>query len=100
MINHANPTTQGAEGRRLLLDPGRRQWIVEQVERHGRSRKGLAAELNAQGVPTATGRGRWYPSTIAGVLASVAYERELHSARTRTAAAEARRSHRSLQGGS
>ena len=53
------------------------------TERHGRSRKGLAAELNARGVPTATGRGRWSPSTIAGVLASVAYERELHAARTR-----------------
>jgi DNA invertase Pin-like site-specific DNA recombinase len=70
-----------------LLDPDRRRWIVEQVERHGRSRKGLAAELNATGVPTATGRGRWYPSTIAGVLASVAYERELHAARTRAATA-------------
>jgi DNA invertase Pin-like site-specific DNA recombinase len=65
-----------------LLDPGRRRWIVDQVERHGRSRKGLAAELNEAGVPTATGRGRWHPSTIAGVLASVAYERELEEART------------------
>lgn len=48
---------------------------------------GLAAELNAAGVPTATGRGRWYPSTIAGVLASVAYERELHAARTHASTA-------------
>jgi DNA invertase Pin-like site-specific DNA recombinase len=65
-----------------LLDPDRRRWIVDQVERHGGSRKGLAAELNAAGVPTATGRGRWHPSTIAGVLASAAYERELEEART------------------
>jgi DNA invertase Pin-like site-specific DNA recombinase len=64
-----------------LLDPELRRWIVEQVEGRGRSRKGVAAELNAAGAPTATGRGRWHPSTIAGVLASVAYERELAAAR-------------------
>jgi DNA invertase Pin-like site-specific DNA recombinase len=69
-----------------LLDDDRRRWIAEQVEKHGRSRKGLAAELNLRGVPTATGRGRWHPSTIAGVLASVAYERELHAARIRPSA--------------
>ncbi len=43
-----------------VLDDGTRRWIAEQVERGGRSRKGLAAELNARGVPTATGTGRWY----------------------------------------
>ena len=66
-----------------LLDPELRRWIVDQVTHGRRSRKGLAADLNARRVPTATGRGRWHPSTIAGVLASAAYERELHAARTR-----------------
>jgi DNA invertase Pin-like site-specific DNA recombinase len=70
-----------------LLDGDLRAWIVEQVEVRGRSRKGLAAELNLRGVPTATGRGRWYPSTIAGVLASAAYERELHAARIKAGTA-------------
>lgn len=61
------------------LDPALRGWIVREVEA-GRSKKRLARDLNERGVPTATGRGRWYPSTTLAVCRSVAYERELTAA--------------------
>jgi DNA invertase Pin-like site-specific DNA recombinase len=62
------------------LDPALRGWIVAEVEA-GRSKKSLARDLNERGVPTATGHGRWYPSTILAVCRSVQYERELASNR-------------------
>jgi DNA invertase Pin-like site-specific DNA recombinase len=62
------------------LDPALRGWIAAEVEA-GRSKKSLAKGLNERGVPTATGRGRWYPSTILAVCRSVQYERELASNR-------------------
>jgi hypothetical protein len=72
------------------LDPALRGWIVAEVEA-GRSKKSLARELNERGVSTATGRGRWYPSTILAVCGSVAYERELTAAaRGRTSEAAMR----------
>jgi DNA invertase Pin-like site-specific DNA recombinase len=61
------------------LDPALRGWIVAEVEA-GRSKKSLARDLNERGVPTATGRGHWYPSTILAVCRSVAYQRELEAA--------------------
>jgi DNA invertase Pin-like site-specific DNA recombinase len=61
------------------LDPALRGWIVREVEA-GRSKKSLAKDLNERGVPTATGRGRWYPSTILAVCRSVEYQRELEAA--------------------
>jgi DNA invertase Pin-like site-specific DNA recombinase len=61
------------------LDPALRGWIAAEVE-SGRSKKGLARELNDRGVPTATGRGRWHPSTILAVCRSVNYQRELEAA--------------------
>jgi DNA invertase Pin-like site-specific DNA recombinase len=69
-----------------LLDPAVRREIAARVEA-GQSKKSLAAELNARGVPTATGRGRWYPSTILAVCRSVAYDDELERARRRGGAA-------------
>jgi DNA invertase Pin-like site-specific DNA recombinase len=61
------------------LDPAMRGWIAAEVE-SGRSKKSLARELNERGVPTASGQGRWYPSTILSVCRSVAYQRELEAA--------------------
>lgn len=40
----------------------------------GRSLPAIAEELNAEGVPTAHGGARWYPSTIARVLSYAAGE--------------------------
>ena len=40
---------RAAAGAGAAPRPRPRRWIVEQVERHGRSRKGLAADLNAPG---------------------------------------------------
>jgi DNA invertase Pin-like site-specific DNA recombinase len=61
------------------LDPALRGWIAAEVT-GGRSKKSLARELNDRGVPTASGRGRWYPSTILAVCRSVDYQRELEAA--------------------
>jgi DNA invertase Pin-like site-specific DNA recombinase len=61
------------------LDPALRGWIAAEVEA-GRSKKSLARDLNERGVPTASGRGRWYPSTILAVCRSVDYQRELEAA--------------------
>lgn len=61
------------------LDPAMRGWIAAEVEA-GRSKKALARDLNDRGVPTASGSGRWYPSTILAVCRSVAYQRELEAA--------------------
>ncbi len=47
----------------------------------GRSLRSIAAQLNAEGVPTARG-GRWHASTVAHVVRSVALDRELASSAT------------------
>src|SRR5215218_1052982 len=61
------------------LDRRQRRAIAAAVEA-GQSKKSLARQLNADGVPTATGRGQWYPSTVLSVVRSVAYEDELAAA--------------------
>ena len=61
------------------FDPALRGWIAAEVA-GGRSKKSLARELNDRGVPTASGAGRWYPSTILAVCRSVEYQRELEAA--------------------
>jgi len=55
-------------GRRVELDHDTRQLIVS-MRSQGRSLQAIADTLTAQGTPTARG-GKWYPSTIAGVLHS------------------------------
>ncbi len=60
-------------GRRSLLAPDVVQRIVS-AHRDGQTLVSVAASLNAEGVPTATGSGRWYPSTVRAVLLSQAAE--------------------------
>lgn len=47
----------------------------------------IAAELEADGVPTARGGRRWYPATVRNVLRSLEYDGRLASARARPEAA-------------
>ena len=65
------------------LDRRQRRAIAAAVEA-GQSKKSLARQLNEDGVPTATGRGKWYPSTILAVVRSVQYEDELAEAAARS----------------
>lgn len=41
---------------------------IRRMHSHGRSLKGIADQLNAEGTPTATGRGKWHASTIRGIV--------------------------------
>jgi DNA invertase Pin-like site-specific DNA recombinase len=43
----------------------------------------IAAYLNAEGVPTAQGGARWYPSTVAAVLRSMALDEEVRTSSVR-----------------
>ena len=76
---HAKRQRGERQGPGPQLDPALRGWIVAEIEA-GRSKKSLARDLNERGVPTATGHGRWYPSTILAVCRSVEYQRELEAA--------------------
>ena len=44
---------------------------IRELERLGMSASDIAHELNAEGVPTATGRGRWHPPGVARALSWV-----------------------------
>ncbi len=73
-----------AMGRRL----GRRRRVPDEVverivsERQGGATfRAIAAGLDRDGIPTARGGRRWWPSTIEAMLASAAYETELKTAR-------------------
>ena len=57
-----------------VLDDGVTDVLRRRDERDaGRTLQAIADDLNAENVPTARG-GRWYPSTIAKVLNSVALD--------------------------
>jgi Recombinase len=47
---------------------------IAAMRQAGRSLPAIADELNSEGVPTAHGGARWYPSTIARVLSYLAEE--------------------------
>lgn len=71
-----------AEGKRAgqppaLPDAVRHRIAAERAA--GRSLPAIAADLNADGTPTARG-GRWHPSTVAHVVRSVALDAELATA--------------------
>jgi DNA invertase Pin-like site-specific DNA recombinase len=67
---------QGARlGRPRSLNPASALRIVAD-RAAGESLTGIANRLNAEGVPTARGGRCWFPSTVAGVLASAALDRE------------------------
>lgn len=67
-----------AAGARLggprVLDPEIRARIVEEAAA-GATLTAIAARLNAEGVPTARGGARWYPSTIRAAIRSAALDR-------------------------
>ena len=44
---------------------------IRELKRLGMSASDIAHELNAEGVPTATGRGRWHPPGVARALSWV-----------------------------
>jgi hypothetical protein len=49
--------------------------LVDQLHQSGYSRHTIAGILNARQIPTATGRGRWWPATVAAVLDRGEYRR-------------------------
>lgn len=49
--------------------------LVEDLTARGYSTHTVAAALNARQVPTASGRGQWWPATVAAVLDRGAYRR-------------------------
>jgi len=49
--------------------------LVDDLAARGYGRHTIAAVLNARQVPTASGRGQWWPSTVAAVLDRGAYRR-------------------------
>ncbi len=63
-----------AQGRRLgrpsmnMLAPEVVQTVKDMYASGGWTHRTLAAELNAQGVPTASGTGRWWPKTVRAAL--------------------------------
>lgn len=62
-----------SEGVRLGRPRALPSAVVERVVRErkaGRSLRAVAADLNAEGVPTAQGGARWYASTVRAVAAS------------------------------
>jgi DNA invertase Pin-like site-specific DNA recombinase len=61
-------------GRRSSLPAELVVHIVTRRQFKGMTLQAIADELNADGVPTATGGGRWYASTVSGVLSSQAAE--------------------------
>ncbi len=66
-----------AEGVRLgrprgMPDRVRRRIVREQ--QRGRSLRAIAHRLNADGVPTVHGGGKWWPSTLQGALRSAALD--------------------------
>lgn len=61
-------------GRQPLLDPTIRKRIVTE-RRAGRTFDAIAADLNNDGIPTATGKSRWYRATIKSVIDSDTTER-------------------------
>ncbi len=65
--------------------------VVERIARErdaGATFRAIAAGLDRDGIPTARGGRKWWPSTIEAMLASAAYEAELATA-ARTAVANA-----------
>ena len=55
---------------RTMREEVRRRIVAERAA--GRSTPAIAAGLNADGVPTAHGGRRWYPSTVAKAIRGVA----------------------------
>lgn len=55
---------------------------VVELRESGLSLREIARTLEAEGIPTATGRTRWYASTVSTALAAWEYERELAANRT------------------
>lgn len=75
---HALRRAQGKRaGQAPILSEAIRQRIVSDREGGGLTLAAIAAALNRDGVPTAKGGLRWYPSTVAHVLRSVEVDREL-----------------------
>jgi hypothetical protein len=57
--------TARADGRAADLAP-----IVAEIQANGvTSRRGIAAEMNRRGIPTASGRGKWHADTVRQLLA-------------------------------
>jgi len=72
-------------GRPVVLAPEVRRRIVR-LRARGWSLPRIADTLTAERVATARGRGPWYPSTVAGVLRSVALDGAAKTARKERAA--------------
>jgi Recombinase len=49
---------------------------IRRMSAAGYGRPTIAATLNRRGVPTASGRGRWWPETVHAVLDDNAYRRQ------------------------
>jgi DNA invertase Pin-like site-specific DNA recombinase len=67
-------------GRAVVLPDDVRN-LVADLRAEGFTFQAIADRLNAQGTPTARGGTRWYPSTVRGVVASVALDREMEALR-------------------
>lgn len=62
-------------GRPVVLPASTRQ-LVADLRAQGLSFQSVADRLNADGVPTATGAGQWYPATVAKVIKSLELDAE------------------------
>jgi len=81
----ATHAVRKAQGKRagqppVLPDKLRRRIVAERSK--GTALKAIADKLNEEGVPTAREGGRWYPSTVAHVVRSVALDKELGKIRS------------------
>jgi DNA invertase Pin-like site-specific DNA recombinase len=72
-------------GRPVVLAPEVRRKVAR-LRARGWSLPRIAAALTAEGVPTARGRGPWYPSSVYGVLKSVQLDGAAKAARKEAAA--------------
>ncbi len=70
MLNERQVREAAAALRRLVVLPSEVVQRVVQERREGRTVRGIAAGLTADGVPTARGGAVWSPSSVQSVLAS------------------------------
>jgi hypothetical protein len=68
-VDHEQLRLEDAIGTFKVTTPGRRGNLsaeaeISQLQAHGLGRSQISASLNARGIPTPSGRGRWHPSTV------------------------------------
>jgi len=52
---------------------------IQRWQQEGMSLRAIAAQLNAEGVPTRSGQGKWYQSNLSRLLARTAQRQAPHA---------------------